>query len=142
MDTFSDRLIRQKAIYLAQEMGVDLGYYFRWYLRGPYCPALSTDLFSMIPEIKAGYDPSSHWNLDEVSQSRLEKLSSLIKGKAGATLAKYLELLASVQFLISRGKVENENEEQIQNTLESYGKKFSLKEIKQAKGDLREIQLL
>jgi uncharacterized protein YwgA len=35
LDTFADRLVVQKAIYLAQVAGVQLGYHFHWYLRGP-----------------------------------------------------------------------------------------------------------
>jgi len=32
--TFEDRLIMQKAVYLAQAAGVNLGYYYHWYLHG------------------------------------------------------------------------------------------------------------
>ena len=48
LETFTDRLIAQKAIYLAQTVGADLGYFYGWYLRGPYCPALTEDLFGAV----------------------------------------------------------------------------------------------
>jgi len=35
MSSFDERLALQKTIYLAQQMGVPLGYQFSWYLRGP-----------------------------------------------------------------------------------------------------------
>ena len=35
LDSFAARLSLQKAIYLVQEAGVQLGYSFHWYLRGP-----------------------------------------------------------------------------------------------------------
>lgn len=47
VDSFDDRLILQKAIYLAEASGVRLGYYYRWYLRGPYCPAVAEDGFAV-----------------------------------------------------------------------------------------------
>jgi uncharacterized protein YwgA len=137
MDSFHDRLINQKAIYLAQELGVDLGYYFRWYLRGPYCPALTTDLFSMIPELKAKYNPAKHWKLDNTSKERLGKLHSLIDRKNGNLPVKYLELLASVHFLISRRQVERDDAKEIQQTLSRYSKYFTLEEIKRAREDLK-----
>jgi len=36
IDGFQDRLIMQKSVYLAQAAGVHLGYYYHWYLYGPY----------------------------------------------------------------------------------------------------------
>ena len=44
IDTFMDRLIMQKAVYLAQAAGVNLGYYYHWYLHGPYSPSLTRDV--------------------------------------------------------------------------------------------------
>ena len=43
VDSFEDRLIMQKAVYLAQAGGVNLGYYYHWYLYGPYSPSLHSD---------------------------------------------------------------------------------------------------
>lgn len=42
-DNFVDRLEVQKIAYLAQIQGIDLGYEFEWYLRGPYCNQVSED---------------------------------------------------------------------------------------------------
>lgn len=54
LSSFDDSLILQKAVYLAQAAGVDLGYFFHWYLRGPYSSALTRDAFSMVSEINGG----------------------------------------------------------------------------------------
>jgi uncharacterized protein YwgA len=39
--TIKQRTKVQKAVYLAQCVGVDLGYTFGWYTKGPFCPELS-----------------------------------------------------------------------------------------------------
>lgn len=44
---FNDRLILQKTIYLMEHFGLNIGYYFSWYLRGPYSPALARDAYEI-----------------------------------------------------------------------------------------------
>ena len=41
INSFEDRLILQKAVYLAQAGGVNLGYYYQWYLLGHFCLSLT-----------------------------------------------------------------------------------------------------
>ena len=52
IDNFTKRKILQKKIYLLQLTGVDLGCRYNWYLKGPYCPALANDTFTLREEIK------------------------------------------------------------------------------------------
>lgn len=40
IETIDDRKRVQKAVYLGQAAGADLGYRFGWYLLGPYSPSL------------------------------------------------------------------------------------------------------
>lgn len=42
---FDDRLKLQKYFYLIQAHGINLGYVFSLYLRGPYCPELTKTAF-------------------------------------------------------------------------------------------------
>jgi uncharacterized protein YwgA len=46
--SFNDRLIFQKTIYLLQAFGLYLGYYFSWYIHGPYSTTLTRDGFALI----------------------------------------------------------------------------------------------
>jgi len=44
---FNSRLILQKTVYLMQEFGLNIGYSFSWYLRGPYSPNLTRDTYGL-----------------------------------------------------------------------------------------------
>jgi uncharacterized protein YwgA len=45
MKPFSTRLRIQKILYLLQELGLQTGWKFGWYVRGPYSPDLAHELF-------------------------------------------------------------------------------------------------
>ncbi len=135
VDAFDDRLILQKAVYLAQAAGVRLGYSYRWYLRGPYCPAVADDAFAMTSE---GMEEAEGWTLDEGSSTKLDRLCRLFEN-AGADrtgLARKLELLASVHFLIDRQQVPDDSPEQIAAVLQEYGKDFQKADVEIALKEL------
>src|SRR5947207_10603765 len=96
LDNFPDRLVLQKAIYLAQAAGVQLGYQFHWYLKGPYSPGLTRDAFAVVAELRQNLDDSQGWNLDPASAQRLSSLRKLFEGIPVEQLPSNLELLASV----------------------------------------------
>ena len=130
LDTFNGRLIVQKAAYLAQAKGINLGYHFSWYLRGPYCSSLTEDAFSL--ESSADID---NWILDEGSKGKLNAIRAIFTvdeaEKDTEKLALHLELLASVHFLVRKRKMV-ENAEEIKQTLERYNKLFSVVEVEDA----------
>lgn len=46
---FNQRLILQKTIYILQKgFGIDLGYHFSLYIKGPYSPSLAKDGYELI----------------------------------------------------------------------------------------------
>lgn len=47
VDNFDDRLRFQKTVYLLQAFGINRGYDFAWYLRGPYCSLVAYDGFDL-----------------------------------------------------------------------------------------------
>ena len=49
---FDDRLIAQKLVCLLEFRGIDLGYPCSLYVRGPYSPDLTKDLFAFTPEFE------------------------------------------------------------------------------------------
>jgi len=122
--SFKDRLIMQKAVYLAQAAGVNLGYYYHWYLHGPYSPSLTRDEYPIAMDISADMDESKGWKLDDISLQRLEKIQGIFAEPDRDKLAKKLELLASVHFLIDRKQVSKVDTSRITATLERFNKDF------------------
>ena len=142
IDTFMDRLIMQKAVYLAQAKGVNLGYFYQWYLHGPYSPSLTRDEFAIAADIASDMDDSKGWKLDEASSRRLGGIRVIFLEPERDTLARKLELLASVHFLIDRKQASKADTGQITATLRQYNKPFSEEDVKNALGELTRYGLL
>src|SRR3712207_9330456 len=49
----------QKAVYIGQLTGVDLGYRFSWYVKGPYSTALTRDYYDLAEDVNSGEDRKS-----------------------------------------------------------------------------------
>jgi hypothetical protein len=141
LDSFSDRLILQKAIYLAQAAGVQLGYHYNWYLRGPYSPALTRDAFPVVSEVAEGVDDSEGWKLDDASVQRLQRLKPLLEQIDPDKLAARLELLASLHFLVQSTAGQGKPTAVLRTTLQRYGKHFSEAEIQQGLEQLKNYGL-
>jgi uncharacterized protein YwgA len=142
LDTFDQRLIVQKAVYLAKAAGFDCGHFFRWYLRGPYSPELARDAFSIEAEVSAGSDESEGWTLDHETLGRLKRVKSMIPAAATRTVARRLELLASVHFLVDHRQVPNADAAKLAAILRRYGKKYSQDEVAEALAELCKNRLL
>jgi uncharacterized protein YwgA len=135
--TFQERLILQKAVYLAEAGGVNLGYYYHWYLHGPYSPSLTRDAYAIESELRQELDESEGWKLDDESEQRLKQLRSLIP-KDNDVRGRKLELLASVHFLVNRKQVHANDAEEIAATLLRFEKDFSEDEVANALRELAE----
>lgn len=93
--TVQDRLVVQKAIYLAQTM-VPLGYSYGWYLKGPYSPRLTRDYY----EFSQASLEENGVSLKTTVKNLLRPIKDLISQKPdGVILAHWLELLASIHYL-------------------------------------------
>ena len=73
LDAFSKRLNLQKRIYLLQLTGIDLGYRYNWYLRGPYCPSLTQDAFLLKDEISANEKDYEEYKLNPMTKKKIGK---------------------------------------------------------------------
>jgi len=47
LEDFDSRLKLQKYVFLARKFGLDLGYKFSMYIRGPYSPDLAQDYYNL-----------------------------------------------------------------------------------------------
>ena len=135
-ESFNDRLILQKTVYLAQAKGVHLGYYYKWYLRGPYCSSLTKDLYAIDSEGKYADEECTRWNLDKESSKRLKEMADLLSEIEPEELVDKLELLASVHFLVDREQVKGRDVKQINTILKRYDKHFPDAKVEEALGVL------
>ncbi len=142
IESFQDRLIMQKAIYLAQAAGIQLGYFYQWYLHGPYSSSLTRDEYAIAMDLSADMDESKGWTLDDVSIQRLKALKSIFNERDRNKLAQKLELLASVHFLIDRKQVSKIDTYKIAETLQRYNKPFNKQHVEKAIEELKEYGFL
>lgn len=98
--TLDDRKRVQKAVYLGQVAGIDLGYRFGWYLLGPYSPQLARDYFALA-EARALGESTRGAKLDRSVVSVLRRIQPLLTEHANCDLKQedWLELVASVHYL-------------------------------------------
>lgn len=141
--TFSDRLAMQKSIYLSQEFGINLGYFFRWYLHGPYSPSLSRDAYELVDAIKEIREEAINYSLDKTSLDKIKKIrQTLIKSTKSTSqeiLARKLELLASVRYLQTRFNMSGKSVTEVTKGLIHHGKNFNKKDVKSATNILSQL---
>jgi hypothetical protein len=99
--TVADRKRVQKAIYLIQLTGVDLGYQYGWYLMGPYSPALTRDYYDLAAALDEGDDATGDVALRGPVLERLDAVKKLmdVPNYCDLDQPSWLELVASVHYL-------------------------------------------
>lgn len=100
LDTFKQRLMIQKKVYLTQLTGLDLAYRSGWYLYGPYCRELTSDVFRAKEQIDDGEEDYKHETLAPFAR-KLTKRAKTIWADRPDNIDEddWLELLASLHFL-------------------------------------------
>lgn len=97
-ESFDDRLICQKKIYLLQSLGTELGYTYNWYVRGPYSPSLSNYVYNNL-EVLSSND-FSDYNLSEIAEKNVNTVNALLEDRrADFENVSWYELLASLLFI-------------------------------------------
>ena len=97
VSTKRDRIAMQKAIYLAQTRGADLGYRFSWYINGPYASALANTYYLLDEDCT----PYEGFSADEAFKQQLAPVKNLIAAKPPeANLADWLEAVGSLDFMV------------------------------------------
>lgn len=97
IETLNDRILLQKKVYLAQDIGVPLHYGYSWYIHGPYSTDLTAVVYQVIPE---GFGDLENKTLKEPYKNMLVKINNLDNQKQAAHLdsVRWYELLASIAY--------------------------------------------
>lgn len=101
MNSFDSRLMLQKCTYLLQACGVNLGYGFNWYLRGPYSSYLADVGFYASREIDTVTKKMQNVKLKKWAVDRINVCKKLIYNSRPKNVSAldWVELLASLYYL-------------------------------------------
>ncbi len=97
-DSFDDRLICQKKVYLLQSLGTDLGYSYNWYVRGPYSPSLTNYVYNNLDVLTS--ENFSDYKLSVIAKKNVDKVNDLVRDKiTELSVVSWYELLASLLYI-------------------------------------------
>ncbi|MBW8034403.1 MAG: hypothetical protein FVQ79_01700 [Planctomycetes bacterium] len=101
IEKFEGRKMTQKAVYLAQYDGADLGYRYIWDSKGPYSPALAEDYNALMQAYLINPKLLEGKTIIESYTSVIHKICDLIysKDKPDLETHQWVELLASLHYL-------------------------------------------
>ena len=142
LDNFSDRILVQKKIYCAQMLGVDFGFSFNWYLRGPYSPGLTSLAFEAINQ---GPEQLSNYHLNEEVTSKLDIVNTIANDgrKMGLSEVSWLELVASVHYLTCAATwIKKRTKDAIWEKLHEYKPKYTQTNFEKAWETLTDYRVL
>jgi uncharacterized protein YwgA len=91
MNSLDSRIKLQKLVYILRSEGIDFGYNFTWYIRGPYSSDLADDGYYMSKIMISS--PYNKTKRDQTVLDKLSKVKHIIKNSNTA------ELVASYLFL-------------------------------------------
>ena len=137
-ESFDDRLICQKKVYLLQSLGTNLGYTYNWYVRGPYSPALTTYVYSNSELLS--HENFSEYKLAQTVEKNIQCVQDLEKEKrSDFTVASWYELLASLMYIYNNRESWNidDKEESLYSALTSHKPQFNQEQCKYAFGILK-----
>ena len=89
----------QRIVYILQLGGIRLGYHFSWYPpTSPYCEPLAAELEELSPQVTEHLRTLG--SLRDAAMGKLDKVKSLLQPPAGLLRATWLELVASIHYLL------------------------------------------
>ena len=99
LETIDDRILLQKKIYLAQDIGLPLGYGYSWYIHGPYSPDLTAAAYRIIPEEITAIENHSFREPYASMISRVNELENELAHQSfKISVVKWYELIASIAY--------------------------------------------
>ena len=140
MKEFEDRLEVQKIPYLAQEYGIDLGYDFKWYLKGPYSKQVTHDGYQIYELLKNGQQVPHGETTDE---QKLKEFREIITPFMNDST--WLEIAGSLLYLKKENYPEKSFDEIVGFLIEDLTcgyKNFDEDLVRSVISDLRSIHLI
>ena len=130
LDTINDRILLQKKIFLAQDIGLPLVYGYNWYIHGPYSTDLTAVAYQVIPE---GCESIEKNHLKEPYATMVKKVNNLEseieKHNLKISVVQWYELVASIAYWYKRG---NKSEEAIVGKIKQTKPQFTEEQTRAA----------
>lgn len=120
VQSFQTRILLQKTIFILQEIGLNLGYDYNWYLRGPYSPQLTADAFEIQNDVALFQEEAGKYKLTDTATSVIARVHAIIGEKINDDT--FMELVASLVFL---SKYYRRNDEDLIVLLKNKKPKFN-----------------
>jgi len=138
--TIENRKLIQKAVYLGQCAGADLGYRFGWHKMGPYSADLARDYYLLSERLALGDKDYEGRVLLKLKQEKLKRVLPLMSPPTDVALDKpdWLELVSSLHFL---RKIRAFNENQSREALSKEKPQLS-QFVDRAEAKLKEVKSL
>lgn len=147
MESFGGRIAIQKKIYLLQLSGLDLGYRFNWYIRGPYSPGLADTAFDIWNNLDVVTDITNDYTLTDTAIKKIDKIKPLLESPCPSNMEEYgwLELLASLHYICHIAFLpdeEKKDKEKLCGKLKELKPNYSMEEIHEAWDCLNKFGLI
>lgn len=98
VDSFEDKLVIQKTICLLELMGFKVGYSFSLYVRGPYSPDLTNDMYGHRAEVEG---LRTNYELAKNEKQMLMQVSE-VSDNLDPTM---LEIMSTYAYFIKKGEI-------------------------------------
>lgn len=135
INTIDERILLQKKIFLAQDLGLPLGYGYNWYIHGPYSSDLTTVAYQIIPE---GFESIEKNTFKKKYSDMIKKVndleSDITSDNINLKTVQWYELIASIAYWYERGiKKEDDIVEKIKTTKPQFTTKQTVSALKSYK---------
>ena len=134
MDGFDDRLRFQKTVYLLQAFGINRGYDFSWYLRGPHCSLAAHDGYDL-RDVYDSIPTGSRVFKNSKANKKFKRFCEFVRGKGTGDL----EIAASLHY---RKISEDWDEARIKAAVRDRRKEFTQDMVERVWDDMRRAELV
>jgi uncharacterized protein YwgA len=134
--SYERRVTAQKIIYLlTSRFGAKFPWKFSWYIAGPYSPSLAREFYAIAEELESVKEAARQVEFRPEMKERISRVRSLMNydySKTGLTLAEWLELLASVDYISNWRSIDLCSREELVRWVKRSKPKFSEEQIIEA----------
>jgi len=138
--TLNNRITIQKAVFIGQCAGIDMGFHYEWHIRGPYSRDLTPVYYRFNRHFNDGETEYEYCSLKEKVKERISEFKDIIKPPDDVKLEtpQWLEFIASIMYLMN---VFDGDENKVKSQLRKSNKSGYCKYYPKAINKINEINI-